>query len=229
MDMFPVLALGFLLGMRHATDSDHIVAVTTIVSREKSIRAAGLIGAMWGLGHSAAILLVGGAIVLFGVVLPARVGLAFELAVAVMLILLGAFNILGGVRGRVRGREGTEPSRSAVPSPARAFGGLRPLLVGTVHGLAGSAAVALLVLTTIRTPLLAVIYLVLFGIGTLAGMMLITTAMALPLALAARKVSAWSGHIGLVTGLFSVAFGLLMTYHIGFVDGLFRPELHLPQ
>jgi cytochrome c biogenesis protein CcdA len=218
MDLFPVLALGFLLGMRHATDSDHVVAITAIVSREKSVRAASLIGALWGLGHSAAILVVGGAIVLFGVVLPARVALALELSVAVMLILLGIFNVIGGVR---------RPSPHAAP-PLPKRRGLRPLLIGTVHGLAGSAAVALLVLTTIRTPGLAVAYLVLFGAGTLAGMMLITTALALPLAFAARKVSSWSGHIGFVTGLCSLAFGLLMTYHIGFVDGLFRPELHLP-
>jgi high-affinity nickel-transport protein len=227
MDLFPVLALGFLLGMRHATDSDHVVAITAIVSREKSLRAASLIGALWGLGHSAAILVVGGAIVLFGVVLPARVALTLELSVAVMLILVGLYNVLA-FRRAVRGTEPEDPS-GAAPRHVLRGRGLRPLLVGTVHGLAGSAAVALLVLTTIHTPVVAVIYLVLFGIGTLVGMTLVTTAMALPLALAARRVSSFSGHIGVVTGLFSVAFGLLMTYQIGFVDGLFRPELHLPQ
>jgi high-affinity nickel-transport protein len=221
MQMLPVLALGFLLGMRHATDSDHVVAITTIVSREKTVRAASVIGALWGAGHSAAILLVGGAIVLFGVVMPARVGLVLELAVALMLVLLGVLNVVG-----VR-RAGAHDDHRSVTRRAR-FGAIRPLAVGIVHGLAGSAAVALFVLTTIREPLYALAYLLLFGVGTLAGMMLITSALALPLAVAARKLTSFTGHIGVVTGLFSVATGLFLTYQIGFVGGLFRSGLALP-
>ena len=95
MSLLAILALGFFLGMRHATDSDHIVAMTTIVSREKSIRAASLVGALWGVGHTLTILLVGGAIVLFGIVFPPRVGLTMELSVAVMLVVLGAMNVAG--------------------------------------------------------------------------------------------------------------------------------------
>jgi len=229
MEVFPVLALGFFLGMRHATDSDHVVAVTTIVTREKSVRSASLVGALWGAGHCAAILVVGGAIVLFGVVMPPRVGLSFELAAALMLVLLGIYN-LAQARRPLHPPAVVERNRPIESLPAiapRRVGGLRPLLLGTVHGLAGSAAVALFVLTTIQPPIWGLVYLVLFGVGTLAGMMLITSAMALPLAVAARRAASLSSYIGVVAGLFSLAFGLFLTYHVGFVDGLFRADLHL--
>lgn len=229
MEVFPVLALGFFLGMRHATDSDHVVAVTTIVTREKSVRSASLVGAMWGVGHSAAILVMGGAIVFFGVVMPPRVGLFLELAAALMLVLLGVYNLAQARRPHRHSADRDRPERAderSIAAPRRPRG-LRPLLLGTIHGLAGSAAVALFVLTTIHPPIWGLVYLVLFGVGTLAGMMLITSAMALPLAVAARKVSSWSGYIGVVAGLFSLVFGLFLIYQVGFVDGLFRAELHL--
>jgi high-affinity nickel permease len=244
MSLLAILALGFFLGMRHATDSDHVLAMTTIVSREKSIRAASLVGALWGVGHTLTILLVGGAIVLFGIVFPPRVGLTMELSVAVMLVVLGAMNVAGFRREMKKLQHepaGTTPHRDddgQVHEPhihwpfgiITRVGGysaaLRSVFVGTVHGLAGSAAVALLVLTTIRDSRWALLYLFLFGIGTIAGMMLITSALAVPLLHTARRFPNWKRHIGWVTGLLSVGFGLLLCYQIGFVDGLFGPSPH---
>src|SRR6202158_4030902 len=219
--LFSIIALGFFLGMRHATDPDHVIAVTTIVSRQRSIRHAALIGALWGVGHNITIFVVGSAIILFGLVIPPRVGLSMELSVGLMLILLGILNLSGLMRWITEtvtpqrlghaGQWGTHshphghgdyihshPHRhtpekhghvedaTPVAWMDRSFGRLglyqvvRPLAVGIVHGLAGSAAVALLVLTTIRVPLAAVLYLLIFGVGTIAGMMLITAAIAIP-------------------------------------------------
>ncbi len=93
--LLTVISVGFLLGMRHATDPDHVIAVSTILSRHGSMRHAGLIGILWGLGHTITILLVGGAIILFNVVIPPRVGLIMELAVGLMLILLGVLTLTG--------------------------------------------------------------------------------------------------------------------------------------
>src|SRR5437899_6637125 len=93
--LFPVVAIGFFLGIRHATDPDHVIAVTTIVSRQRSVRHAGLIGILWGLGHTITILFVGAAIILFNLVIPTRVGLTMELAVGLMLIFLGVLNLTG--------------------------------------------------------------------------------------------------------------------------------------
>src|SRR5438270_8973708 len=93
-----ILGIGFFLGMRHATDPDHVVAVSTFVSAEKSIVRAGWIGVLWGVGHTITILVVGAAIILFGVAIPPRIGLALEFSVALMLILLGVLNLTGAMQ-----------------------------------------------------------------------------------------------------------------------------------
>jgi high-affinity nickel permease len=91
----PILAVGFFLGMRHATDPDHVIAVTTIVSNQRNSMRAALIGAFWGVGHTVTIFVVGAAIILFNLVIPVRVGLSMEFSVAVMLIILGLMNVAG--------------------------------------------------------------------------------------------------------------------------------------
>ncbi len=222
MTMLAVLALGFFLGLRHATDADHVVAVTTIVSRERSVRAAMWVGALWGFGHTLTILLVGGAIVVFGLVIPPRLGLSMELSVAVMLVVLGVMNVSGALR---RIDEAAHRGASTEPHEHHAGQRWRPVLVGVVHGLAGSAAVALLVLATIREPAWALLYLLVFGAGTVAGMMLLTTAMAAPLAAASRRFGGVERFMARATGLASIAFGLFLAYQIGFVDGLFTADV----
>lgn len=226
MNSLAILTLGFFLGVRHATDSDHVVAVTTIVSRARSARAALWIGALWGVGHTATILTVGGALVLFGWVIPPRVGLSMEMAVAVMLIGLGAMNLSGALSriGQVAHQHAHPHAAIAHPvapestSPWRAP--LRPLAIGVVHGLAGSAAVALLVLATIKSAGTALVYLAIFGAGTVAGMMLLTLAMAVPLGALTSRFAGAERRIAHVTGLVSVALGLFLAYRIGITDGL---------
>jgi hypothetical protein len=215
MSLISVLALGLFLGMRHATDADHVVAVTTLVTRRPTQGAAMRLGALWGVGHGLTLLLVGGAIILLGLVVPPWLGLSLELGVAVMLIALGAFNLRHASSHVSRvARPGVEAHGNAVPT-------LRCLAVGVMHGLAGSAAVALLVLSTIRQPGWAFLYLAIFGAGTIAGMVLLTTALAVPLAAAARRFGSFERLLGHVTGALSVAVGLFLVYQIGFVDGLF--------
>src|SRR5262245_19422507 len=130
--MLAIAFLGFLLGIRHAVDPDHVVAVGTIATRTTSFRRAAAVGALWGIGHTLTILLVGGGIILLRVVISPRVGLAMEFAVAIMLILLGLQYV-------------TTARRSETPEPSST----RPFVVGMVHGMAGSAAVVLLVLATV--------------------------------------------------------------------------------
>jgi high-affinity nickel-transport protein len=254
-----IIALGFFLGMRHATDPDHVIAVTTIVSRERSIGPAAWIGALWGLGHTITIFAVGAGIILVGWVIPTRLGLSMEFSVGLMLILLGILNLTGmlqwvndqflpsspvspSVRSHPHSHGGRVHTHPHVHDPEshshaaenkslgfldRAFGKLgmyqvlRPLVVGLVHGLAGSAAVALLVLTTIRQPRWAVAYLLVFGTGTIAGMMLITAAIAVPFTYASNRFTNLNRTLRVATGLLSVAFGLFLTYQIGIVHGLF--------
>ncbi|HYD54215.1 MAG TPA: hypothetical protein VEA99_16385 [Gemmatimonadaceae bacterium] len=203
-----ILALGFVLGMRHALDPDHVVAVSTIVSEQRSLSRASRIGALWGVGHTATILLVGGAMLVFRLTIPARVGLAFEFAVAVMLVVLGVRNL--------RRPSGDHGVHSA----------MRPLAVGFVHGLAGSAFVAVLVLGAIREPLLGLFYLLVFGIGTIAGMTAVTAAIALPSTYAAARVGNMRQYLRVASGVASVAFGLVLAHQIGVVDGLFTATPH---
>ncbi len=195
--------IGIMLGLRHAIDADHVAAVATIVSRERSFGRAARVGAMWGVGHSMAVMLVGGAIVVFRVTVPPRVGLSLELGVALMLILLGYRNVM-------------RPSHShAGKADAR-----RPLLVGIVHGLAGSAAVALLVLATIPGTWAAVIYLLVFSLGTTAGMVVVTALMAAPAVLADRRMERFDRGLRLATGVLSIAFGIFLARQI-ITSGLF--------
>lgn len=256
---FAILAIGFILGMRHATDPDHVIAVSTIVSRERSLSKAALIGALWGLGHTITIALVGAAIILFNVVIPPRVGLTMEFAVGLMLILLGILNLSGiskwlsekfspahphviGEHAHLHEHDAhvhyhwhshapaKEHHADELPAPnwltnpfkhLGAFHSLRPLFVGLVHGLAGSAAVALLVLSSIRDPRWGVFYLLIFGLGTIAGMMLITAALALPFSFAGTRFGWLNRSLIVGSGLLSLGFGLYISYHIGIVDGLF--------
>ncbi|HVT08658.1 MAG TPA: high-affinity nickel-transport family protein [Polyangia bacterium] len=203
-----LLLLGVLMGMRHATDPDHVVAMTTIISREPGKGRAIAAGAAWGVGHTATVLLFGGAIILCGAVIPPRLGLALEMAVALMLILLGMFNLV---------------RRARHPHVHARFGrGLRRgFLVGVVHGLAGSAAVALLVLSTIRSHGWALVYLAIFGAGTILGMMALTAAMTLSLAAVARRSGAIDRALTALSGVASIAFGLVLCYRLTLVDGLF--------
>jgi ABC-type nickel/cobalt efflux system permease component RcnA len=233
--LLAVIGLGLLLGIRHSTDADHVVAVSTIVSQQSRIRDAAMIGALWGVGHTLTIGVVGSVIILFNVAIPPRIGLSMEFSVAIMLILLGVLNLTGIMQwlsARLTRREtGGSEKRPALTAKAESFldrmvgrFGLyqiaRPLIVGTVHGLAGSAAVALLVLATISAPVWAIVYLLIFGLGTILGMMVMTIFIALPFTYSGRfRGLNWG--LRFTSGLMSMAFGLFLAYHIGFVDGLF--------
>jgi ABC-type nickel/cobalt efflux system permease component RcnA len=225
--------LGLLLGMRHSTDADHVVAVSTIVSKQRSIRQAGLIGSIWGLGHTLTIFAVGSLIILFGVVIPPRLGLSMEFSVALMLILLGVLN-LTGVMQRLTSWLTRKPDASLsvetfLDRSVGRFGlyqCLRPLVIGIVHGLAGSAAVALLVLSTIHSPLWATVYLLVFGAGTMVGMMCMTAAMAVPLAYAGNRFAGMSRFFTVASGVVSVCFGCFLVYQLGFLGGLFTSHPH---
>jgi ABC-type nickel/cobalt efflux system permease component RcnA len=263
-----ILAVGFFLGMRHATDPDHVIAVTTIVSNQRNSMRAALIGAFWGVGHTVTIFVVGVGIILFNLVISVRVGLSMELSVAVMLIILGLMNVAGFLRsmpgGSIQNHDGKEvihshphshgdyihnhphahqpeahphsPEQTPLAWLDRIFGRislyqyLRPFVVGVVHGLAGSAAVALLVLTTIRNVNWAVAYLLIFGVGTIAGMMLITISIASAFTMVGRGRQKFPRRLALASGLLSLCFGLFVAYQICFVNGLFTAHARwIPQ
>ena len=244
------LATGLLLGLQHATDADHVVAVSTVVSRARRVRAAAHIGLLWGLGHSATVLVVGGTMVATGVVISDRAARTLELCVAVMLVVLGVAGVrrafdarrsMASSRTMTSSRTTAHDLRAGRPSHVHAVSGhqetwdlpggsLRPLVVGIVHGLAGSAAIALAVLATIQDRITALGYLATFSAGTILGMSIVTAMIATPIAAAARRVRPrWLLRASAAAGLVSIGLGLWMAYRIGVTDGLVLPVAHAAQ
>ncbi|HEY3930559.1 MAG TPA: high-affinity nickel-transport family protein [Candidatus Koribacter sp.] len=242
--LISVIVIGFFLGMRHATDPDHVIAVSTIVTQQRSAKRAALIGAFWGLGHTVTIFIVGCAIILFNVVIPTRLGLAMEFSVSLMLILLGGWNLARfssplphphNHGDCVHAHPETHPhlpndtplarmDRSLGRSSVYQF--IRPLIVGIVHGLAGSAAVALLILATIRHSGWAIAYLLVFGVGTIAGMMVITMSIASAIHFVGNRFQSLGRRMALVSGVISVGFGLTVAFQICVLQGLFGSNPH---
>jgi hypothetical protein len=252
-DVMVVLALGFFLGMRHATDADHVVAVTTIVTRQRDIFAAAVTGLLWGLGHTLTLVAAGAAIILFNLAIPDWMGVGMELSVGVMLIVLGLFNVAaffnlrpGVWRGAGSGASEVihshahshgdyvhthphghspdahphRPDQTPLAAIDRRLGRsplysyARPIIVGIVHGLAGSAAVTLIVVAAVREPGWAVGYLLVFGVGTIAGMMLITVSIASAFRFAGVGSEMATRRLGLASGVASILFGFAFAYQI---------------
>jgi High-affinity nickel-transport protein len=205
--------LGFLLGLRHASDPDHVVAISTIVARHRSAWAASRVGVAWGLGHSLTIVAVGGAVVALGLALPPRLGLGLELLVGIVLVALGVSNL------RSARAAGLAHAPSGHGHGARAGPLGRAFFVGLVHGLAGSAAVAILALAAVPGPRAAIVYLAIFSLGTIVGMVAISLGVGAPLALASgqSRVQRW---IVAGSGALSLGLGLWLVWKIGVVEGI---------
>jgi nickel/cobalt transporter (NicO) family protein len=192
-----VLLLGIGLGLRHATDADHLVVVSALVQREPGVWRAARIAALWGAGHTVAFLALGLLIVLAEVCIPEAFERGAELLVALMLISFGIWHLV-----RSRGMSGTE----FVPPAASACG--RPLLIGLVHGLAGSAGIALLAATTIGSRPLAVAYLGLVALGTVIGMVSLTVLMSRPISWTMRRQGHLRTAITVLAAMLSIGLGL---------------------
>lgn len=234
-----VLIIGLGLGLRHALDADHLAAVSTIVSERKSRLSSLLIGGLWGVGHTVSLLVAGVAVILMRFDIG-RYEKPLEFCVALMLIGLGA-NVLYKLArgGRVHFHKHSHAGHTHVhphihgprlhddkPEPSHSHHGLklgvRPLIIGMVHGLAGSAALMLTVLATIKSTALAFAYIIIFGAGSIGGMMVMSLILSLPIQLTSGYFTKTNLAVRVLAGCFSLGFGLFMAYEIGFVDGLLR-------
>lgn len=194
------LLLGFALGIRHALDPDHLAAMGTIVARERSPGRAALLGGVWGLGHSTSLLLASLVIIAWRIPVPPRVSGALELLVAAMLIVLGVQSLLR--RPPAPGEANAAPRRR------------RPYLIGLVHGLAGSGGLALVVLPGLPDRLAALVYVALFGIGSIGGMALWSAALALPLGRVARSGSPLERWVPAISGIVGVGCGIALATQV---------------
>ncbi len=242
--VFALLGLGLVFGLKHATEVDHVVAVSTIVSEHRNVWRSALVGALWGAGHTASLVIVGVLVLVFRVAIPARIANWLEFGVALMIITLGVVAMLRVLRRRADvhlhrhshdgqshvhihfHEQGTEHAPAATAhSHSVSRIGIKPLLVGAMHGLAGSAALTLLVLTQIPSVLLGLLYLGLFGLGSTVGMLMMSGLIGLPFALSARRLSSFNYGLQTIAGALSVAFGLWYAFQTVVTNGLWRTIL----
>jgi len=208
--LITILILGFLLGMRHATDTDHVVAIGTITARQKSVKSSMAVGGLWGIGHSAMVTVVGILIMFLHLNISVRIGTIIEFSVGMMLVTLGVINLFGVIKIPVVHKH--EHSHGEKTHSHLHFHFIRPLLVGSVHGLAGSAAIALLILATINNSAYAIYYLLIFNVGVIVGMMIITTLIGASLVYARNKLDNLNKYFVLGSGIISFVFGLYVMY-----------------
>ena len=225
---FSLLGVGFLLGVRHAFDVDHIAAVSTIVSRHSSIRKSSMLGIFWGFGHAISLLIVGLIVLLLKITIPEKVSLSLELIVGLMLIALG-INTVSTIKSNKihwhKHRHGEEEhlhfhSHKLTEKHEHEHLSLhKSLLMGLIHGLAGSAALTLLVLTATSSFWIGLIYILIFGAGSIIGMAAISSIISLPFALIPNKLDRTQKMLRISTGLISIIMGSAVLYKIGLTNG----------
>jgi ABC-type nickel/cobalt efflux system permease component RcnA len=221
------LGVGFLLGVRHAMDADHIAAVSTFVSAQRSLVRSCLLGTFWGAGHTLALLLAGVVTIALKVTISAAVERALETAVAVVLILLGGHVLLrsfGALHFHTHDHVHHGSTHRHVHVHARGDEfrghvhmltiGRRPFLVGLLHGMAGSAALMLLVLAAIPSPLAGLLYIVVFGIGSTAGMLVLSGLLGIPFALSGRRSESARVVVQALAGFASLIVGAVLVWRL---------------
>jgi len=219
---FSVLLIGFVLGLQHAIEADHLAAVSTIVAEKKGLFTASLVGGMWGVGHTISLFAVGALVVFLKLQISPTVETKLEAIVGGMLIFLGLNalrKLFSAEKIHVHSHEHGQRehlhihSHSTEPSE-RSHHGFSPrsIVIGMVHGLAGSAALMLLVVPTIASPGLALLYILIFGVGSIGGMMAMSFLIGLPLHFTAGRFVLLNKGIRLAAGLFSLGLGSLIVY-----------------
>jgi sulfite exporter TauE/SafE len=233
--VFAILGFGFLLGLKHATEADHLAAVSTIVAERKSLWSSAFIGGIWGLGHTISLFLAGVFVLILNFQISEKTERMLEFCVGVMLTLLG-LNVLRKLLkgGKLHFHTHEHGAHEHVHPHIHAFGhedetathhgfkfSPRALLIGMVHGLAGSAALMLLVIPTIKSKTVGLLYIVIFGAGSIGGMMLMSFLVGLPFHFTASRFNRFNYILQSVAGLVSIALGLMIIYEKGVTEGLF--------
>lgn len=202
------LGVGFVIGLRHATDADHVAAISTLVGEQRSLWRTTLLGIRWGIGHTASLMVAGALVIGAGVRIPEVFDAALEIAIAVMIVLLGGRVLYTLASSRTAGR--THETESVA---AR----WRPVLIGSLHGLAGSGALTLLVMTEVTgrdSVWLSMAFLAVFGIGSIVGMLSMSTLMGLPFQLGSRASGDWAVLLRFGVGILGVLFGVFYGWQI---------------
>lgn len=220
-----LLGIGFIIGLQHAFEPDHVVAVSALISKNKSIRKSAILGSLWGLGHTTTLFIVGALIMLLKITIPETIALSLEFIVGIVIAALG-INLLYELitkKKHIHSHEHDGVSHSHMHTHAHTtLSGHdhkhKTFAVGLIHGMAGSAGLMLLVLTTISSFWLGLLYILIFGIGSMFGMAIVSGIISLPLVYPKSKTINKTFQYAI--GIISIAFGSYLMFNIGYFEGL---------
>lgn len=210
--LYSILTLGFILGIKHAIEPDHIIAVSTIASRSKKLSQSTLAGVFWGIGHTATLFFIGITLILMKNSISDKVSMSLEFLVGIMLVYLGIVNVLSANKNQLH-----DHGNHSQYGDKHYF--IKSSFIGLVHGLAGSAAIVILTMSTVNSLWQSSAYILIFGVGTITGMLLFTTVIGIPFVFSSSKKE-MNSLFTLISGLISVLFGLYYMYNLAINDGL---------
>jgi len=228
-----ILSLGFVLGIKHAIEPDHVIAVSTIASQSKQLFRSTLAGVFWGIGHTATLLVFGIVLILMKGEIPEKWAMSLEFLVGIMLVYLGVKTVLSFKNIHLHRHKHDENEQHKHLHSHVHMGHhnhkhkhnkisyLNSMLIGIVHGLAGSGAMVLLTMSTVSGIWDAAIYIIIFGAGTVIGMLFFTTIIGIPFVLSSKKISL-NQTLTQLTGLISIVFGIYYMYNLGVTEGLYK-------
>jgi len=229
-NFFNILILGFILGIKHAVEPDHIIAVSTIASQSKKLLRSSLAGVFWGIGHTLTIFSVGMVFILIKGEIPLNWAMSMEFLVGIMLVYLGVSSYLSYKKNKIHVHEHEHEGfmhnhfhlkLSIHNHNKKGISYFKSVIIGFVHGLAGSAAMIILTMSTVNNPVQGAFYIAVFGLGTVVGMLIFTTIIGIPFVLSSKRTSI-NLRLTLFAGFISIFFGLYYMYDLGFTQGLFK-------
>lgn len=218
--LFSVLAIGFLLGIKHAIEPDHVIAVSTIASKSRKLWDASLAGVFWGIGHTATLFTIGIILILMKDDISHKWSISLEFLVGIMLVYLGITSFLSSRKNKQHAHLQEEHSENDQLNK-RELSYFKSLFIGFVHGLAGSAAMVLLTMSAVDSVWQGSLYILIFGVGTTIGMLVFTTILGIPFVLSKKRFTL-SRSLIMFTATISVLFGIYYMYNLGFTEGLFK-------
>ena len=222
---FLTLLLGFLLGVEHAFEADHMVAVSTMVTQHQNPLKAALVGTFWGVGHTTTLFIVGIIVLLLKIQIPTKFSFTLEMLVGFMLVFLG-IRVLRQRNDSPHTHQHKHDDQTHIhahyhESHKHWHKHYHSFLIGLIHGLAGSGTLMILVLSTIRDIIQGIYYILLFGIGSIIGMTIISFAVGIPFILSTKRFPAIEKYLRTIAGILSIGFGISIIYEIGIIGGLF--------
>lgn len=230
--LLSALSIGFILGIKHAIEPDHVIAVSTIASHSRKLWRATLTGMFWGIGHTLTLLIVGLVLILMKGEISEVWALSLEFSVGIMLVYLGLTTFFSFRKkkrhvhkhehgGNVHKHFHSHEYSKTHNHDHRGVSWIRSVFIGSVHGLAGSAAIVLLTMSTITSFWKAIVYILIFGAGTVIGMLLFTTILGIPFVFTTNQKRINHTLIQ-ITGVISILFGFYYMYNLGITGGLFK-------